>query len=222
LTTGDAFRSIQASWVIPSISCPGESSPGYNGSAWFGVGLGRSYPQSEQVVTEAFCTGTVASYVAYLEVGGVQAAGSAGGLPLHAGDRISASVSYAGIGRIRAGPQTYRAARYHFQLSDQTERRSFGITDTSDCLRHACDHSSAEVSAGIPFAGYSPLADYGSVTFSHVTITDVKGHRGAFSPNKRWRVAKLVELDTSAHVRAASPSALRRRGTQFSDFWHAY
>src|SRR4051794_1291640 len=69
LAKQDLFRSVHASWVMPSISCPGESSPGFDGSAWFAAGMGPSNSASEQVVARAFCTGTIPSYVAYFEVG---------------------------------------------------------------------------------------------------------------------------------------------------------
>lgn len=221
--THDAFRSVHASWVMPSISCPGESSPGYNGEAWSGVGMGPSASRSEQVVARAFCTGTFASYVAYFEVGGPQATGAAGGvLTPYPGDTLSATVSYLGIFPYHAGAYTYHVARYRFSISDITHPKSFTIVDSSDCLAQSCDHSTAEVTAGIPFAGYSALAEYGKVTFSSIRITDTRRHRGSLAKNKRWKVARLVEFDTSTHSPAASPSALTRHGTRFSDSWRAY
>jgi hypothetical protein len=221
--THDAFRSVHASWVMPAITCPGQSSPGYNGEAWFGVGMGPSYSRSEQVVARAFCTGTIASYIAYFEVGGVQATGAAGGvLTPDPGDHLSATVSYLGVFPYVAGPYTYRVARYRFSLTDLTHRKSVTIVDSSDCLRQSCDHSTAEVTAGIPFARYSALANYGMVTFSRIGITDIRGRRGSFARNKRWKVARQVEFDPTTHSLAASPSALTHHGTQFSDRWHAY
>lgn len=218
----DAFRSVHASWIMPSVRCPAQPSSGYNGEAWFGVGMGPSYSSSEQVVTRAFCTGVVATYVAYFESGGVQAMGSAGGLPvnLHPGDKLSASVSYVGDFPFHAGPYTYRVGRYRFSINDQTQRKSFTVVDSSDCLRHRCDHSTAEVMAGIPSAGYSALADYGKVTFSGIAITDARRHHGSFAKNKHWKVTRLAEFDGSAL--AASSSSLTHRGTQFSDTWRAH
>jgi hypothetical protein len=221
--THDAFRSVHASWIMPSISCPGQSSPGYDGSAWFGVGMGPSYSSSEQVVARAFCTGTVASYVAYFEVGGVQAARSAGGvLTPYPGDRISATVSYLGVFPYVAGPYTYHVSRYRFSMTDLTHPKSVTNVDSSDCLAHGCDHSTVEVSAGIPFAGYSPLASYGKVTFFGIGVTDARRHRGSFAKNKHWNVVRLAEFDSPAHSLAASPSLLTLRGTQFSDRWRGF
>ena len=215
----DAFRSVHASWVMPSISCPGESSPGYDGEAWFGVGKGPSNSRAEQVVARAFCTGTIASYVAYFEVGGPQATGSAGGvLTPYPGDRLTASVTYLGV--FPSG--SYHLARYRFSITDFTHPKSFTLVDSTDCLAQSCDHSTAEVTAGIPFAGYSALAHYGNVVFSGTGITDTKRHRGSFAKNQHWKVARLVEFDTSTHSLAASPSALTHHGTQFSDSWRAY
>ena len=221
--THDAFRSVHASWVMPSITCPGQSSPGFNGEAWFGVGVGPSYSRSEQVVAREFCTGTIASYIAYFEVGGVQATGTAGGvLTPYPGDHLSATVSYLGVFPYVAGPNKYLVARYRFSLMDSTHHKSVTIVDSSDCLRQRCGHSTAEVTAEIPFARYSALADYGKLTFSSIGITDIRGHRGSFARNGRWKVARLVEFDPTTHSLAASPSALTHHGTQFSDRWHAY
>jgi hypothetical protein len=218
----DAFRSIHASWTVHSISCPGTNSAGYNASAWLGVGLGPTFARSEQVVTEAFCTGTVASYVAYLDVGGVQAAGAAAGVPLRAGDHVSATVSYMGVFALRSGSSTYRVSRYRLAFTDLTEHRSFAVSDSIDCLRHPCDRSTAEVTAGLPFAGYSALADYGTATFSKVAITDASGRRGSLAPNRRWRVSKLTELHGATHNPSAVASGLTHGGSRFLVFWRAF
>lgn len=221
--THDMFQSVHASWVMPAISCPGQSSSGYQGEAWFGVRMGASYSSSEQVVVRAFCTGTVTSYVAYFEVGGSQAAGAAGGvLAPRAGDRISASVSYLGVFPYAAGGVTYHVSRYRFAISDLTQRRTVTIVDSSDCLRYRCDHSAVEVTAGLPFASSSALADYGRVTFSGVRVTDMHRHRGAFANNKHWKVTRLVEFDAAIHRLAAAPSRLMRRGTRLSVRWQGY
>jgi len=220
----DAFRSVHASWVMPQISCPGQSSPGYQGSVSVGVGLGASYASSEQVVTRGFCTGTVATYVAYFTVGGVQAVGTAGGLPvnLHPGDRISASVTYLGRFPLHSGSNTYHVGRYRFTLRDATQHRSVRRADSSDCVAHPCGHSTAEVTAGLPFTGYSPLARYGKVHFTGITIVDWSGYRGSFARNRHWKVTRLVEATSAAHHPAATPSALTHRGTRFADTWLAY
>lgn len=219
----DTFRSVHATWVMPSISCPGQSSSGYQGEAWFGVGMGRSYLSSEQVVARTFCTGIVPSYVAYFEVGGAQAAGAAGGvLTPRPGDRISATVSYLGVFPYVAGGLTYHVSRYRFAISDLTHRKSVTIVDSSDCARYRCDHSTVEVAAGIPFARYSALADYGRVTFSGIRITDMRRYRGAFANNKHWQTTKLVELNAATHRLAAAPSRPTHGGTQLSVRWHGY
>jgi hypothetical protein len=183
--------------------------------------MGQSYPDAEQVVTKAFCTGIVPSYVAYFQVGGVQVTGSAGGIPLHDGDRVAASVTYLGIHPIHSGPYTYRRGRYRFAILDQTQGKHFQVTSSTDCLRSRCDHSTAEVSAGDQVAG-SPLADYGKVSFSGIVIRDMRGRGGAFSSRAPWKVTKLIELSASTHKRAASPSRLNHGGTRFSDRWLAY
>jgi hypothetical protein len=219
----DTFRSVHASWVMPSISCPGQSSSGYQGEAWFGVAMGSSYASSEQVVTRTFCTGVVPSYVAYLEMGGAQAAGAAGGvLTPRPGDRISATVSYLGVFPYAAGGVTYHVGRYRFAVSDITQRKSVTVVDSSDCVRYRCDHSTVEVTAGIPSARYSALADYGHVTFSGIRITDLRRHGGAFANNTHWKVTKLVEFDAATHRLAAAPTRLTHRGAQLSVRWHGY
>jgi hypothetical protein len=138
------------------------------------------------------------------------------------GDRISATVSYLGVFRYVAGGLTYHVSRYRFAIADLTHRRAVTIVDSSDCVRYRCDHSTVEVTAGIPFARYSALADYGSVIFSGIRITDTHRRRGAFATNKHWKIAKLVEFDAATHRLAAAPSRLTHRGTQLSVHWHGY
>lgn len=183
--------------------------------------MGQSYSASERVVARAFCTATVPTYVAYFEVGGAQASGAAGGVltPLP-GDRISARVSYLGVFPYMAGGVTYHVGRYRFSITDLTHGKSVTIADSSDCVRYRCSHSTAEVTAGIPFARYSSLADYGRVIFSGIRITDTRGHRGAFINNRHWKITKLVEVDS--HGLAATPSAPTHPGTQLSDTWRGY
>jgi hypothetical protein len=84
----------------------------------------------------------------------------------YSGDRISATVSYLGVFPYIAGPYSYHVSRYRFSVTDLTHPKSVTNVDSSDCLAHGCDHSTVEVSAGIPFAEYSPLASYGKVTFA--------------------------------------------------------
>src|ERR1035437_5466171 len=60
------------------------------------------------------------------------------------------------------------------------------------------------------------------VTLSSIGITDIRGRRGSFARNERWKVARQVEFDPTTHSLAASPSALTPRGAQCSARWHAY
>ena len=134
----------------------------------------------------------------------------------------AATVSYLGVFALRSGSSTYRVSRYRLAFTDLTEHRSFTVSDSIDCLRHPCDRSTAEVTAGLPFAGYSALADYGIATFSKVAITDANGRRGSFAPNRRWRVSKLTEFHGASHHPSAVASGLARAGTRFAVRWRAF
>ena len=158
---------------------------------------------------------------------------------LRAGDRVSATVSYLGVFALRSGSSTYRVSRYRLAFTDLTEHRSFTVSDSIDCLRHPCDRSTAEVTAGLPrspatrrspttasrpFPGWRSQMRTGVMTRSHPTgaggcpsspsfmaraTIRRRLHRGSLAP------APALRFD-GAPFRRPSPSQARRSNTALS------
>ena len=198
------FRRVSARWTVPALTCPG-TTVGGDPDSYFFVGLGPSFSSSERVGVREFCTGTLPAYIAYLGMNGLYEAQAVDPAP---GDQISASVFFA-------------SGKYRFSLVDATQRKSFSLQYACGAFsagQGPCRRSTAEVVAGIAAPGLSPLADYGSVTFQKIGVTDARGQRGSFARNRHWKIARLDEYSGAAL--AAASSSLSRRGTRFTDAWH--
>jgi Peptidase A4 family len=200
----DSFRSVAATWTVPTIKCSG-TTPAGDPDSYFSVGLGPTVSDSERVGVRELCTGTLPTYVSYLQMNGLYEIRSIDPAP---GDKISARVSY-------------RHGRYRFSLSDSTQGLSFSFRYR--CGRFSsgqgtCSHTTAQVSAGIWAPHRSPLAKYGKVVFGNVAITDAHGHHGSLAKNAHWKVTRFTEYHGAKL--AASASSLRHGGTRFRDTWH--
>lgn len=197
------FRSVAASWTVPAISCGGITRRG-DPDSYFWAGLGPGSPDSERVGVRELCAGTLAAYVAYIEMNGryeVQAIDPA------PGDKVSASVSFG-------------SGRYRFSLTDSTQRKSFSLRYSCGAFslgQGTCRRSTADVIAGIWAPGLTPLADYQQITFRRIAITDASGQRGSFARNGHWTITRLSEYD-GARL-AANTSPLTPGGTQFTATW---
>lgn len=201
--THDTFRQVSARWTVPALTCPGTTSQENSDSALW-AGLGPGYATSERVGVREFCTGTLAAYVAFLEMNGEYEVQAIDPAP---GDRISAVVSF-------------RSGKYGFALADLTQGTSFHHRYRCGAFSQGsgtCDRTTADVLAGIFGAHLSTLADYSTVTFHSVSITDASGHRGSFAKNRFWRRSRLDEYQGTTP--AATASVLSRHGTRFTDTW---
>jgi Peptidase A4 family len=170
VVTGKRFRHVSGTWVQPAASCTAGAGSSYSAS-WVGLGGNGSSSQSlEQLGTEADCTASGRSTItAWYEL--VPADMVRIRMAVHAGDTMSASVSV-------------RGRSVQVKLVDDTTGSRF-----SRALRmSAPDVSSAEWIEEAPSecgAGGEclvlPLADFGTVTFSHASATTASGHTGAIA-----------------------------------------
>jgi hypothetical protein len=148
-----AFRSVSASWIEPKVNCSGVPARGHRFSS-FWVGLDGVTSQSvEQLGTDSDCRGTRPAYYAWWELFPLAAVNLSN--PVHAGDHMSASVTFKGGGR------------FALFIKDSTRRWSRTIVKV-----HAEARSSAEVIAEAPalLIGGVPviqnLANFGSVRWT--------------------------------------------------------
>jgi hypothetical protein len=209
---GTSFRTVQATWKQPSVTC----TPGVRtfSSYWVGLGgYGINSQALEQIGTEVDCTrsGAVSS-TAWYEL--VPAPSAPISLPVRPGDVLSAKV-------------TVKGHRVSLSLRDLTTGLGFLKTTSVSAI----DVSSAEwiveapsdcVSAGT--CQTLPLADFGSVSFASARAQTVRGHRGSIS-SPAWG---LTQISLTAGGRGfaangflpvlgtASPQGLSAGGTAFA------
>jgi hypothetical protein len=211
------FSSVSGSWVQPKAACSSEEPT----SAAFWVGLGGNAADSdalEQTGTEADCSaGGTASYFAWYEL--VPDPSQRLSLAVHAGDKITASVSVSG-------------EQVTVSLRDDTLGTSFARTITMANP----DTSSAEWIAEAPsvcgspgFCHEQPLTDFGKVTFTD-TSAESAGHLGPIADNDWSSVPVMLQADSGGigfdrfepelPIAEAVPSSLSAAGSAFTVSWH--
>ena len=187
----DTYSSVSASWTEPSVDCR------TGGEVVFWVGLdGDGNDNVEQTGTHVLCrngraihTGWWETYPCYDIVDY--------GHTVRAGDRIDATVTDNGDGS------------YRLYLRDETQ----GWTEQPN--KWACDGAgdvSAEVITETPeySNGPSPLADFGTVTYTDVTIDGQP--LGDASPQA---------ITMARHGRAIDTTSSISGGNRFSNTWLA-
>ena len=187
---GVSFRTIQAGWWEPSVTCvPGQ--PTFS-SYWIGLGGYRQKAHAiEQIGTEVDCTraGTVRS-TAWYEL--LPAPSTPISLPVRPGDLMAATVSVSG-------------RRVTMTLRDLTTKRTFSKTLRATLL----DLTSAEwiVEAPSDCAGGTdcqtlPLANFGSVVFVGTTAVQRHGHVGTIA-DSHWDSTMISLNPVGRHFVAA-------------------
>jgi hypothetical protein len=181
-----SFTSVSASWAQPAVSCGGTDT---FSAFWAGLD-GDGTPTVEQTGTEADCNQGTASYQGWYEI--FPNAPVFYPDPVQPGDGMSASVLADGNGI------------FTLTLRDATQ----GWTQATQQAGPGAQLGSAEVIAEAPSNGtVLPLADFGTVNFTGVTVDDAPIGTDA----------NLSELTLSAPdgTALATPSALTA-GNAFS------
>jgi hypothetical protein len=165
-----AVTDVAGQWVVPAATGTGTA---YS-SAWVGID-GFNSPTVEQIGTDSDVVNGTPQYYAWYEM---YPSGSVN-LPLtiHAGDTISADVSYA-------------SGKFTLSISDVTTGKSYTTTQTAPAARR----SSAEwvMEAPSSFFGVLPLANFGKATFSGAHAT-VGGTTGAI--DAAWSNTQLNQIN---------------------------
>ena len=188
---------VSGSWEQPTGTCGKGTS-----YAVFWVGIdGATDTTVEQTGTIIECSKGVASYYAWWELYPLNSIQIIKSLTVHAGDSVSASVTYA------SGT---------FKMSITVAGHSFTKKDAQSALRNSAEcivERPAEVVKGTVVL--TPLAKFGSISFASCTAT-IGGHSkgiGAFSS-----VGEINMEDTSGHLLAAT-SGLDAAKNSFSVTW---
>jgi Peptidase A4 family len=182
------YTSVSANWTQPSASCT--SATTYS-SFWVGLD-GDGSNTVEQTGTSADCSGGSPRYYAWYEMYPKFPVNLS--LPISADDSISGSVTTDGSGR------------FTLTITNTTTGQSFTTSQRLNRARLA----SAEAIAEAPSSsgGVLPLTNFGTVSFSSVTVNGEP--IGSFNPDK-------IDMVSGSTVKAQT-SALSG-GTSFSVAW---
>lgn len=193
------FKAVSASWVEPTVKCP-------KPDAWtvFWVGLDGWFDDTvEQGGSSAECVDSKPEYFAWWEM--YPTNDITFGFRIAAGDKMSASVHF-------------ESGKYVITVTDHTSGKS--LEKREKCASNLnCERSSADVIAedvGRLNGKFYPLADYGSMKFASMSVTDDGGDTGSMTDSD-WLNAAVTEEEGSTVYATVSP--LASRGTSFTAKW---
>ena len=199
---GKDFNGVQATWTQPTVTCP-------KPSAWtvFWVGLDGWFDDTvEQGGTSARCVDGVPQYMAWWEMYPTNAITTV--FSINPGDKMSASVVY------ESSTKTFEIT-----VTDLTSGQNLK-KDKVCASGLTCDRSSADViTEDVGKFGsdkFFPLADYGSMKYNGVSITDVHDNIGGIS-DSNWSDGSVTE--ESGGVTYATVSGLNTAGNGFTTTW---
>ncbi len=197
------ITAVSGSWVVPSATCTGGSSPRNAGSSfWVGID-GYTSSTVEQTGTDSDCDSGKPSYYAWYEFypsPGI----TIETLSVQPGDVMQASV-------------TYEGADFTVTITDETTQQSFSKTEAVPSAKRNSAEWIAEDNA-------NKLTDFGTAPFGR----DYTGVRGTCSVNARplaGAAATLpyhaITMADSAGTVMASPGPLSQDGSSFSVEWQS-
>lgn len=189
---GDHFRFVTTTYSIPSLNCAVSPSGSFD-SEWVGLD-GYTSATVEQIGTDATCSGTTPEYFAFYEMYPSASVQFTGVSP---GDSITASVFYSSS-----------TGKWNLKLVDNTAQAV--LSQSLACPSGStCNNASAEIISEVPNGGppAASLADYGTVGFTQIAITDTSAHHyNFFSPY--WKNDKIFEVDRANNHQMQAPSKL--------------
>jgi hypothetical protein len=204
-----AVTDVKGSWTQPSVACSGSSTQ--YGAFWVGID-GFTSKTVEQTGTDSDCAAGTPSYYAWFEFY-PSPSHLVSTVPIHAGDVISAEVSYSST-----------TAKFTLTLKDLTTGKSFS---KASAVKRA-QRTSAEWIAEAPSStsGVLPLANFGLVHFGYdntsvnttcqATVGTMTGDLAAFS------VTSITMTGvTNPSLVKATASGISLDGTSFYVTWKA-
>ena len=198
---GTVFRYVQATFFVPYVDCT--STPNAFSSHWVGLD-GLNSHTVEQLGVEAACVGTSPQYYAWYEM---YPGNESSAFSVNAGNSIIARVYY-----------RQKAKMFVLGLNDTTTGQHF--SRSLDCAAASCSRSSAQVISESPANSTGqalPLADYRASSFSGVSVTDSRGHRGTLS-SRWWNRYQIIEVGAANNSVAGQPTSLFQ-GKAFDNYW---
>jgi Peptidase A4 family len=187
------YTSVSASWTQPAVNC--QETPTAYASSWVGLD-GFKSTSVEQTGTEAGCFEGTPIYLAWYEMYPKNAKLLPRKDVVSPGDVFTSTVAYLGKNKFR------------LTLSDTTRGWSRSVTKSSKTAKRA----SAEVIVEAPASGTEilPLADFGTASFTEVTVD------GALLSSSTPGLEPFT-MTSKGNVVEAEPSAVDNGS--FSDTW---
>jgi Peptidase A4 family len=191
---------VSGTWTVPTVTCKSGTAIT---SMWVGID-GAISDTVEQTGTSSQCSGTTASYNAWWELYPLNAEQPISSITVHAGDSISASVTYSSS-----------TGKFTMAITDGTH--SFSKTATqSGTLRNSaeCIVERPSGSSGLyRLAKFASPAQFATCT---ATINGASGAIGSFP------VVGQIDMVNSGGTIIASTSALSSNQSTFSVTWKGY
>lgn len=198
------FNRIRARFFVPYLNCAVSSAGSARTYSSHWVGLdGFTSHTVEQDGIEADCVNSAAQYFAWREVYPRYEVRSS--MRIYPGNAITASVTY-----------SRSTHEFRMAVTDHSDGHHFTVFDK--CSAGSCVRSSAEVISEAPTVGgkMSSLADYGALSFAHISITSAAGHRGGII-SSHWARTKIVQVGYNSDAVIARPTALS--GPSLDIYW---
>ena len=236
----------KASWKVPQVVCPTNTTNGSGGYAAFWVGIdGWSSNTVEQIGTDSDCvslngapyTPTYSAWFEfypqksnYLEFGNGQCKTPNSSTCVIPGDVISAEVKYSGTGSGGPGRGRGSGPEFTVTITDVTQ----GWTYSTSSVVSGAKQSSAEWIAETPCCQrggqFLPLADFGTANYgadltsvqstSYATVSSITGPIGSFGNNVQESIMVSESCaGTPGCTVMAQPSSLSSDGSSFSVAW---
>jgi hypothetical protein len=207
------FKSVRATFFVPYLDCSQSPGPALS-SHWVGLdGFVGTADSVEQGGIAANCSAKgKASYFAWYEMFPRPQARVRIGI--HAGDSVTATVSYA-------------KGSFRITLTDNTRGERLTIVRRCPDIkigkrRLTCPRTSAEVISEAPASStghhlvIAQLADYGAVGFAGIAIVDGTNRTGGLV-SSHWNTTRITQVRSSAGIIVARPTPTQ--AAMFDDYW---
>jgi hypothetical protein len=205
VTSGPKFRYIQADIIVPTANCHRTS----NGWAYEWIGLDgtiRTMGTVEQDGVAVECFHSRAYYAAWYETFPKLPVFSS--VAIFPGNRVRATVYY-----------DSRTRKYHFTLVNLANGEGFNTWQR--CALSFCRNATAEIITESPCKNSScttfvTLADYQTVHYGNIAITDYAGQRGGIN-SANWTTTKNVMVDLAGQMKTGTSGL--SRNSAFYTWW---
>jgi len=205
-----SVSSVQGSWIVPSVTC-GKRATTYS-SYWVGID-GYSSSTVEQTGTDSDCSSGHGNYYAWYEFYPNPSI-LISGFTVHAGDTVSASVTYSSSTGLFTTSIT--DGSQHFSTSGSVSGAARSSAEWIVERPSLCRGTRCTLTSLSNFGTVSLGSDYTGVSgTNYATVSGTSGPIGSFSSNVR-----ITMVGNSGNT-LAEPSVLTTDGTSFTETWFA-